>query len=127
MTKFSIRFVHGLCFLILYYKTIKDTYILAIAGLKLYYTARNESNFRVTVYSDIMTCNYQSIIVYGTQRRSDQFVVQHRHFVGGFTLLRSIPTSANSQCKFVSESTDQWYYVFIKTFGEFQMCEVVFE
>ena len=114
-------------FLILHYKKRKDTNISTIAGFKLYNTARNKSHFAVTILINIMICDYQNIIVYGDQRGLDKSAMQYRHFVGGFTLLKSIPTSANSQCKFVSESTEQWYYVFVKTFGEFELCEVIFE
>ena len=114
----------------------KKDVMIVVSGLKLYNTAADKTNFTVTLHVENVSCDRSSLVVYGdqvgTEDSSSRFMISTRHFTGGFTILKSIPTTSANQCKYGYTSQGSLYYIFIKLFAsetgtKSKLCEVTFE
>ena len=102
-------------------------------GVKLYNTAKDKSNFTLTVFTENLDCEQRGISVYVDQILPEHFNtnINSKHILGSFKKLKLF-NSGNNQCKYISVSDRLWPYVFIKVFNDLgesnvKLCEVTFE
>ena len=105
-------------------------------NLKLLNRAKNKCSFNITLHTNQLRCNGDTLLLFGDQTDStkpDDGLI-NGHFDGYFKELEFVSEVVDGemyQCKFRSTTPDPWPYIYVEVIdlpsGDVQICDIDFD
>ena len=107
-----------------------------VFNLKLLNQAKNKSIFNITLHTNRLRCNGDTLLLFGDQTDStkpDDGLI-NGHFDGYFKeleLVSDVGDGEKYKCNFRSTTRDPWPYIYVEVInlpsGDVQICEIDFD